>query len=100
MTCTGPNPRERNSVTRPVKTEVPDDKAIAAAGSAERYLAGVSHATVVAFGDQAVTEHPGTEVPAAPAALHWAAQAQGAGNLTLTWTVTEGDWVVVVMNQP
>ncbi len=71
---------------------------IAAAGSAERYLAGVSHATVVAFGDQAVTEHPGIAVPAAPAALHWAARAQGIGHLTLTWTVTEGDWIVVVMN--
>ncbi len=72
---------------------------IAAAGDAERYLAGVSHTTVAAFGDRATTEHLGSAVPAAPAsAVHWVAQAEGTGRLTLTWTVTDGDWMVVVMN--
>jgi len=72
---------------------------IAAAGDAERYLAGVSHTTVAAFGDRAATDYLGTAVPAAPAsAVHWVAQAQGTGRLTLTWTVTDGDWMVVVMN--
>ena len=72
---------------------------IAAAGDAERYLAGVSHTTVAAFGNRTTTDHLGTTVPAAPAsAVHRVAQAQGTGRLTLTWTVTDGDWMVVVMN--
>ena len=72
---------------------------IATADAAERYLAGVSHTTVAAIGVGDVTEHPGTAVPAAPAAaLHWTARAEGTGNLTLTWTVTDGNWMVVVMN--
>ena len=72
---------------------------IAAAGDAGRYLAGVSHTTVAAFGDRATTDHRGTAIPAAPAsAVHWVAHAQGTGSLTLTWTVTDGDWMVVVMN--
>ncbi len=72
---------------------------IARAGDVQRYLAGVSYTSVTAVGDRAVTEHPGTVVPAAPAAaLPWAAQAQGTGSLTLTWTVRDGDWMVVVMS--
>ncbi len=72
---------------------------IASAADAQRYLTGVSHTSVAAFGDHDVTDHPGTAVPAAPAsALHWVAQAQGTGNLTLTWTVRDGDWMVMVMN--
>ena len=72
---------------------------IAPDADAERYLAGASHATVSAFGDRDVTQHPGAAVPATPAsALPWAAHVTGTGTLTLSWTVTEGDWVVVVMN--
>ena len=53
-----------------------------------------------ARGGHDVTDHPGTGVPAAPAAaLPWAARAQGTGSLTLTWEVQDGDWTVVVMNQ-
>lgn len=73
---------------------------IAAAGDAGRYLSGVGYATVAAFGDRDTTDHLGTAAPAAPAsALPWAARAEGTGNLTLTWTVTDGDWIVVVMNR-
>ena len=69
---------------------------IAATGDVERYLSGVSHTTV---NGHDVTDHPGTGVPAAPAAaLPWAARAQGTGKLTLTWAVRDGDWTVVVMN--
>jgi hypothetical protein len=69
---------------------------IAATGDAERYLGDVSHTTV---NGHDVTDHPGTAVPAAPAAaLPWAARVQGTGNLTLTWAVRDGDWTVVVMN--
>jgi hypothetical protein len=69
---------------------------IAATGDVERYLGGVSYATVDGHD---VTDHPGTGVPAAPAAaLPWAARAQGTGNLTLTWAVRDGDWTVVVMS--
>jgi hypothetical protein len=69
---------------------------IAATGDVERYLSGVSY-TAVDRHDAA--DHPGTGVPAAPAAaLLWAARAQGTGSLTLTWAVRDGDWTVVVMN--
>ena len=70
---------------------------IAAAADVERYLDGVSYTTV---GGRDVTgHHPGTRIPAAPAAaLPWAARSQGTGTLTLTWAVRPGDWTVVVMN--
>ena len=69
---------------------------IAPTGDVERYLGDVSYTTV---NGHDVTDHPGTGVPAAPAAaLPWAARAQGTGNLTLTWAVRDGDWTVVVMN--
>lgn len=72
---------------------------IAPAADAERYLAGVSYTTVGPPGGHDVTSHPGTRTPAAPAAaLPWTARAQGTGQLTLTWPVTDGDWMVVVMN--
>jgi hypothetical protein len=70
---------------------------VAATGVVERYLGGVSYSSVDAHD---VTGHPGTMVPAAPAAaLPWAARAQGTGSLTLTWEARPGDWTVVVMNQ-
>jgi hypothetical protein len=69
---------------------------IAATGDVERYLSSVSYTTVDGHD---VTDHPGTGVPAAPAAaLPWAARVQGTGTLTLTWVVQDGDWTVVVMN--
>ena len=69
---------------------------IAPTGDVERYLGDVSYTTV---NGHDVTDHPGTGVPAAPAAaLPWAARAQGTGTLTLTWVVQDGDWTVVVMN--
>jgi hypothetical protein len=69
---------------------------IAATGDVERYLSRVSYTTVDGYD---VADHPGTGLPVAPAAaLPWAAQAQGTGNLTLTWAVRDGDWTVVVMN--
>jgi len=73
--------------------------AIGQAGDVSRNLARVSYTSVTALGDHDVTQHPGTVVPAPPAAaLDWAAQAQGAGTQTLHWTVRSGDWTVVVMN--
>jgi hypothetical protein len=69
---------------------------IAATGDVERYLSGASYTTV---NGHDVADHPGTGVPAAPAAaLRWAARTQGTGKLTLTWAVRDGDWTVVVMN--
>jgi hypothetical protein len=69
---------------------------IAATGDVERYLSDARYTTVDGHD---VTDHPGTRVPAAPAAaLPWAARAQGTGQLTLTWAVRDGDWTVVVMN--
>ena len=73
--------------------------AIGPAGDVSRYLAGVSYASVTAFGDHLVTHHPGNAVPAPPAtAVDWAARAQGTGTQTLRWMVRTGDWMVVVMN--
>jgi hypothetical protein len=72
---------------------------IAPADDAERYLTGVSYTTVGPLSDHDVTDHLGTGAPVTPAsALPWVAQVQGTGNLTLTWPVTDGDWMVVVMN--
>jgi hypothetical protein len=69
---------------------------IAATGDVGRYLADVSYTTVDGHD---VADHPGTGVPAAPAAaLPWAARAQGTGSLTLTWPVRDGGWTMVVMN--
>ena len=73
--------------------------AIGPAGDVSRYLAGASYTSVTALGDHDLTQHLGGVVPAPPAAaLHWAAQALGAGTQTLRWTVRSGDWLVVVMN--
>ena len=73
--------------------------AIGPASDVSRYLAGVSYTSVTALGDHDSTQHPGTAVPVPPAAaLDWPAQAQGAGTQTLRWTVSSGDWMVVVMN--
>jgi len=72
---------------------------IAPAADVERYLAGVGYTKVGARGERDVARRPGAGVPAPPAsALPWAARAQGSGNLTLTWAVRDGDWMVVVMN--
>ncbi len=72
---------------------------IAAAGDVQYYLADVSYTTVGTRGGHDVIDHPGTRVPQAPdSALPWAARAAGTGHLTLTWTVADGDWMVVVMN--
>ena len=73
--------------------------AIGPAGDVSRYLAGVSYTSVTALGGHDIIQHPGTAVPVPPAAaLDWAAQVQGAGSQTLRWTVSSGDWVVVMMN--
>ena len=73
--------------------------AIGPAGDVSRYLAGVSYTSVTALGGNDIIQHPGTAVPVPPAAaLDWAAQVQGAGSQTLRWTVSSGDWVVVMMN--
>jgi hypothetical protein len=72
---------------------------IATARDVQRYLGGASYTTVGGHGERDVTGYPGTAVPAPPAsALPWATHAEGSGNLTLTWAVKDGDWMVVLMN--
>jgi Domain of unknown function (DUF4389) len=74
---------------------------IAPAAAAERYLTGVSYATVTGTADHhgTYTGHAGSAPAARPAmAGIWTAQAAGPGTQTLTWTVKSGDWMVVVMN--
>jgi hypothetical protein len=88
--------RIRVTTTSPAK---PVFVAIGPAADVTRYLSGVSHLTVTAFGDQDGVRYPGTTVPAAPAhAVDWSAQVQGTGSQTLRWTTRTGDWMVVVMN--
>jgi len=72
---------------------------IARVGDVQRYLAGVGYTQVSAHGEHEVVGQPGAGIPAPPAAaLPWAVRAEGSGNLTLTWAVRDGDWMVVVMN--
>jgi hypothetical protein len=74
---------------------------IALAGAAERYLTGASYATVTGTTDHhgTYTEHAGSAPAVRPAmAGIWTAQAAGPGTRTLTWTVKDGNWMVVVMN--
>jgi Domain of unknown function (DUF4389) len=74
---------------------------IAPAAAAQRYLAGVSYATVRGVRDHhgTYTEHAGSAPAARPATAGiWAARATGPGTQTLIWAVRSGDWMVVVMN--
>ena len=74
---------------------------IAPAGAAERYLTGVSYATVTGTTDHHGTyaEHAGSAPAVRPAmAGIWTAQAAGPGTQTLTWKAKSGNWMVVVMN--
>jgi len=74
---------------------------IAPAGAAERYLTGMSYATVNGTDDHhgTYTEHAGSAPAVRPAmAGIWTAHAAGPGTQTLTWTVKSGNWMVVVMN--
>jgi hypothetical protein len=72
---------------------------IATGRDVERYLAGIAYTKVDGHGERDVTGYLGTRAPAPPAsALPWAVRAQGSGNLTLTWAVQDGNWMVVVMN--
>ena len=74
---------------------------IAPAGAAERYLTGMSYATVNGTDDHhgTYTEHAGSAPAVRPASAGiWIAQAAGPGTQTLTWTAKSGNWMVVVMN--
>jgi len=85
----------------PVAGSGPVFVGIAPAGAAERYLTGVSHATVTGTTDHhgTYTEHAGSAPAVRPAmAGIWTAQAAGPGTQTLTWPAKSGDWMVVVMN--
>jgi hypothetical protein len=72
----------------------------------DRYLAGVAHSEVVdvnanPFGTTyrpSYRAHPGGRPAIAPGrARFWVASAAGPGNQTLTWSVKQGRWAVVVM---
>jgi uncharacterized protein DUF4389 len=73
---------------------------IAPASAASKYLSGVAYTTVTSYdGLGARIGHSGSGVPRAPASTPiWAAQASGARTATLSWTLREGDWTVIVMN--
>jgi len=80
---------------------------IAPESDIDDYLAGVAHDQVedIGFtGDQSPEkieyEHTGgTRSPASPSAQQfWVASAAGAGEQTLVWNVTGGDWAIVAMN--
>jgi hypothetical protein len=74
---------------------------IARAAAADRYLSGVSYATVAGpvQGHPSYLEHAGAApaVPPGQAGI-WAVRAAGPGTQTLSWPVTSGNWTFVVMN--
>ena len=74
---------------------------IGPAAAVESYLAGVQHATLVEvqYGDAVYRTTPGG-APASPprAGDFWVAQTSGPCTQELTWTPTNGDWAVLVMN--
>jgi len=85
----------------PVVGDGPVFVGIAPAGAAERYLTGVSYATVNGTTDDhgTYTGHAGSAPAVRPAmAGIWTAQASGPGTQTLTWAVRSRDWMVVAMN--
>jgi hypothetical protein len=76
---------------------------IAPEADVARYLGTVAHANVedIDFDPFRVTYLPVTgAAPQGPPTEQpfWAASASGVGTQTLTWTVREGDWSVVLMN--
>ena len=74
---------------------------IGRAADVDRYLAGTRYSTVSDLADGSATyiTHAGTATPAAPTAqTFWAAQSNGAGTQSLTWSVRDGSWRIVVMN--
>jgi hypothetical protein len=74
---------------------------IAHTADTNRYLAGVSHATVSGPPSErgSFVSHTGG-APASPPgrAGFWASQASGHGTQTLYWRAASGDWTVVAMN--
>jgi hypothetical protein len=76
---------------------------IARTRDVDAYLRGTAHATVTdvdydPFRASYRTE-PGAGRPAAPSSRRfWVANAEGAGEQTLTWKVRGGSWSIVVMN--
>ena len=74
---------------------------IAPAGAADRYLAGVSYATVTGTtrSGSVYTGRSGGPPAIAPGrAGIWSAHAAGTGTQVLIWPVKSGDWTVVAMN--
>lgn len=74
---------------------------IAPADAVAEYLAGTQYATVTDFvgTDARYVTHDGTAVPAAPASSDiWVEKVSGSGTQTLSWTPSDGDWAIVVMN--
>ncbi|WP_236791149.1 DUF4389 domain-containing protein [Amycolatopsis sp. GM8] len=72
---------------------------IAPSASVDRYLAGVSYATVNDVSSRVQTVHSGIQPPAPPQdAGIWTAQAAGTGTQTVSWPMRSGDWTVVVMH--
>jgi hypothetical protein len=80
---------------------VPVFAGIAPAGAASRYLSGTAYATVTGStrGHPSYLGHAGSTPAVLPTrAGIWAVTATGPGTRTLTWPVTNGRWMVVVMN--
>ncbi len=74
---------------------------VAAAGAADRYLAGAPYATVTGTTDSGTRYlwHSGRAIPAPPATAGiWAAQAAGTGTQVLRWQARAGHWTFVAMN--
>jgi hypothetical protein len=88
-----------------VTPEQPGDEVfvgLAPRADVETYLADVARDEVTALrtpGGARYAERPGASVPTPPAAeTFWTVQSEGTGTQTLAWSVTSGEWAVVVMN--
>jgi hypothetical protein len=83
----------------PVEPGTPLFVGIGPTADVDRYLSGVSRATIRDFGGSTIQAVPGTG-PAAPPATErfWVVSSKGTGTRTVAWDFARGTWTVVVMN--
>jgi hypothetical protein len=72
---------------------------IASEQNAKRYLSGTGYDEVTDLNPTDYRRHAGTQTPAPPAQQSiWVASKSGPGTQSVVWPITEGRWVIVVMN--
>jgi len=91
-------------VTGSSKLPAPVFIGVASTSEASTYLSGVERDRVTSIdlrsGSVKYDHVDGSESPSSPGEQSfWVAEATGTGSRTLEWTVEDGDWAVVIMNQ-